>query len=385
MDTIDPSAAAAGEAAELERRDALPAALRNDLLFAAMRLRRMAIVFSDPNQPDNPIVYCNAAFVEQSGYPASEVIGRNCRFLQGPATDRATVRRIRAALDAGQGFNEELYNYRRDGRGFWNALYVSPITDADGRVLYFLGSQTDVTARRQQALRQESRLDMTGAMAAGVGGRFDELMRVVIGNIEQAHAVADERSREWLGQAHLAARHAGRLTRQVLGFAQHQALDAREVDLNHAVRELDSLLAQVVGAAITVELDLSGEAEVARLDQGQLDLALVHLVRNAAEAMPKGGRITLRTWNSRSWEPARGRNGQGWVELSVRDEGEGMASRIVRQAADPFFTTRARAKGIGLALVQDFVETAGGRMQIETSPGRGTTVRLSFPQVEEPA
>ncbi len=381
MDTIDPSATAT---ADLERRDSLPAVLQDDLLFAAMRLRRMAIVFSDPNQADNPIVYCNAAFIEQSGYPAGEVIGRNCRFLQGPATDRATVRRIRAALDAGQGFNEELYNYRRDGKGFWNALYVSPITDQDGKVLYFLGSQTDVTARRQAALRQESRLDMTGAMASGVGGRFDELMRVVIGNIEQANAAADERSREWLGQAHLAARHAGRLTRQMLGFAQHQTQDAREVDLNHAVRELDSLLGQVVGAAISIELDLSTEPEVARLDQGQLDLALVHLVRNAAEAMPQGGKVTLRVWNYRSWEPTQGRQGQGWIELSVRDEGEGMASRIVRQAADPFFTTRKQAKGVGLALVQDFVETAGGRMQIETSPGRGTTVRLAFPRVEEP-
>lgn len=386
--TVDKTArnsAVGGEAAKENGRNAVPEALQNDLLFAAMRLRRMAIVFSDPNQADNPIVYCNNAFIEQSGYPVGEIIGRNCRFLQGPATDRDTVRRIREALAAGQGFNEELYNYRRDGKGFWNALYVSPITDGDGRVLYFLGSQTDVTERKTSALQQQSRLDTVGAMAAGVDHQFSGLMTTVLSNIAQVHgAIVDERQRGWLKQAEVAAQQAGRLTQQLLALTQHSTLDVREADLNEAVRNLDGLLAQIVNPAVEIRLDLSPEPSMAKIDLAQFDLALVHLVRNASEAMPKGGRLTVRVWDFRSWEPAVGQGGQAWVELSVSDEGEGMSSKVSRLATEPFYSTKKQGKGVGLSLVQTFVEQSAGRMQIETSPGRGTNVRLSFPRIEEP-
>jgi PAS domain S-box-containing protein len=107
----------------------------------------MPMVITDPNQPDNPIVFCNVAFQRLTGYDREEIIRRNCRFLQGRETDRADVARIRAAIEAGHDASVDLLNYRKDGSTFWNALYLSPVRDSDGTTSYFFASQLDVTER----------------------------------------------------------------------------------------------------------------------------------------------------------------------------------------------------------------------------------------------
>jgi PAS domain S-box-containing protein len=115
------------------------------LFEQAMAQTRMAICLCDPHQPDSPIVFANRAFVALTGYNESEVVGRNCRFMQGPGTDKAAVRRIRAALEQEEVIVVELLNYRKDGSSFWNALHLGPIYDPQGNLLYYFGSQWDVT------------------------------------------------------------------------------------------------------------------------------------------------------------------------------------------------------------------------------------------------
>lgn len=140
----------------------------SDPYGAAIRATRMPIVITDALQPDNPIVFANDAFLELTGYPREEVIGRNCRFLQGPETDRDEVRRVGEAIAAGESAITELRNYRKDGRTFWNALYVSPVFSDDGRITHFFGSQLDMTQKNQSAadLRDaNSALSQAKAMA----------------------------------------------------------------------------------------------------------------------------------------------------------------------------------------------------------------------------
>jgi PAS domain S-box-containing protein len=119
----------------------------------------MPMVVSDPRKPDAPIILANQAFLDLSGYSAAEVIGRNCRFLQGPATDEADVKAIRNGLASGNDFvTIELLNYRKDGSSFWNELSISPVYDEHGELIYYFGSQKDVTARRRaQALEKAER------------------------------------------------------------------------------------------------------------------------------------------------------------------------------------------------------------------------------------
>ena len=116
-----------------------------DPFAAAVRATRTPMILTDPRQADNPIVFANDAFCRKTGYPREEVLGRNCRFLQGPETDAAAVERIRTAVDAGVPIEIELRNYRKNGEAFWNRLLIAPVHDAGGRLAFFFANQIDVT------------------------------------------------------------------------------------------------------------------------------------------------------------------------------------------------------------------------------------------------
>lgn len=119
--------------------------VREDPFAAAFKATRMPMIVTDPNQDDNPIIFCNAAFEKLTGYSHAELIGRNCRLLQGADTNRETVGRIRDAISAGQDISVDILNYKKDGSTFWNALFVSPVRDDDGKIVYFFASQLDFT------------------------------------------------------------------------------------------------------------------------------------------------------------------------------------------------------------------------------------------------
>jgi PAS domain S-box-containing protein len=116
-----------------------------DPFAAAIKATRMPMLITDPQQPDNPIIFCNDAFLELTGYGRDEVVGHNCRFLQGTETDRNTVAEIRDAVRAEKPARVDILNYRKDGTRFWNALYLSPVKDTAGRTIYFFASQLDIT------------------------------------------------------------------------------------------------------------------------------------------------------------------------------------------------------------------------------------------------
>lgn len=121
----------------------------NDRLAAAISHLSTGVVISDPRLPDNPVIFANSGFTATTGYSVAEVLGRNCRFLQGKETDPATVKQLRQAIAQGQPFTGVLLNYRKDGSSFWNELTINPVFDNEGKLINFIGLQTDVTARKQ--------------------------------------------------------------------------------------------------------------------------------------------------------------------------------------------------------------------------------------------
>ena len=121
---------------------------RQELAVIAVERSRMPMLVTDPRQPENPIVLANRAFLALSGYDPSEVIGRNCRFMQGPDTDSEAIAQIREALRTETEITVELLNYRKDGSTFWNELLISPVHNDDGTLLYYFASQKDITKRR---------------------------------------------------------------------------------------------------------------------------------------------------------------------------------------------------------------------------------------------
>jgi len=131
----------------------------DDPFAAAIRATRMAMIVTDATQADDPIIFANDAFLKLTGYDREEIIGRNCRMLQGPDTDPQAVRAIREAIATGEPIAVDLLNYRKDGSTFWNALYVSPVRNNAGEIVYFFGSQLDITDKKTAEVRVRERRD----------------------------------------------------------------------------------------------------------------------------------------------------------------------------------------------------------------------------------
>ncbi|MEL7690687.1 PAS domain-containing protein [Citromicrobium bathyomarinum] len=197
------------------------------LFEQAMAQTRMAVCLSDPNQPDQPIVFANRAFRRLTGYDEAEILGRNCRFLQGPKTNKHAVAKVREAIENEDVVVVELLNYRKDGTPFWNALHLGPIYDSQGNLIYFFGSQWDVSDVR--AARAEER--HAREMARELSHRMKNMFAVISGIVNVMGRVRGVESE--------AAEINSRI--QALGRAYETTLDEASVgliDLGPAVKAI---------------------------------------------------------------------------------------------------------------------------------------------------
>jgi PAS domain S-box-containing protein len=362
------------------------------VFFAAAEMTRMPMVITDPRLPDNPIVFSNGAFLDLTGYKRSDIYGRNCRFLQGALTDRGTVRHIREALAATRPVAVEILNYRKDGRPFWNALFIGPIFGPDGQLLYFFSSQLDVTRRHddEDAHRRAQKMEAIGELAAGLAHDFNNALHVVLGNLGRAETRLrpDEAEiRKSLDRAKRAGEHAAALTRQILTFARRSRLQPRSVVLNSVLAGFGEALSRALGESMELRFDLDPRLPPCTVDPTEVEAALLSLLANARDAMRPsgGGRATVRTATVMLDEAKTVSAGDGlrpgcFVVLSVEDQGPGMPPEVLARSTEPFFTTKqGKGTGLGLAAVHGFVRQSGGRMEISSALGRGTTVRMLFP------
>lgn len=361
---------------------------RGGVFFAAIEMTRMPMLLTDPNLDDNPIVFVNKAFLDLTGYEEDEVLGRNCRFLQGAQSDRAAVAELRDAVAAKQAIALELLNYRRDGSPFWNAVFIGPVYDTEGRLRYFFASQLDVTRRRntEQSYRQAQKMESIGQLTAGLAHDFNNLLQVVNGNLELVTATTDpERIKRYVTAAQSAAERGAKLTRQLLAFARKTRLEPRPLDLTQLVSEFSDLIDSAVNGQVEVHLSLRRGLQHVVLDPDQLEMAILNIVNNARDAMPNGGLVTISTMplrlngNAAALDLPEG----DYVVLQIEDEGEGMTPDVADRATEPFFTTKGVGKGtgLGLAMASGFVRQSGGRLEIDSAPGKGTRVRMMFPAI----
>ncbi|WP_238192360.1 histidine kinase famiy protein [Methylobacterium frigidaeris] len=364
---------------------------RGSVFFAAIEMTRMPMILTDPRQPDNPIVFANRAFQDLTGYTQAELIGRNCRFLQGPETSRETVRELREAVEERRAVATEILNYKRDGSPFWNGIFIGPVFDEAGAIVYFFASQLDVTRRRvsEQAFRQAQKMEAIGQLTAGLAHDFNNLLQVVSGNLELArNSVTSERAQRQLANAAGAAERGAKLTKQLLSFARKARLEPRSLNLNALVLAFAEVAESTLGSTVSVRLDLTPRLPAVTLDRTNLEMALLNVLINARDAMPAGGTVTISTGTVHldGDGKARGLPPGDYVALRVRDEGEGMAPHVAERATEPFFSTKGPGKGtgLGLAMAHGFVQQSRGRLEIESRPKGGgieggTTITMLFP------
>ena len=368
---------------------------RDDVFFAAISQAALPMVVTDPRQSDNPIIFANHAFSQLTGYAAEQVLGRNCRFMQGPESDPETITSVRRAIREGDRVTVELLNYRRDGTPFWNALHISPVFGTDGEPLYFFGSQLDVTSQRaaDAAWHRSQKMEAIGHLTSGIAHDFNNLLMVIAGNLELIEKSEDaDRRRRLSARMQEAVFRARQLTRQLLAFARRQQLDHRALDLNALVATMAEPMRRALGPAIRLETRLDPDLAACFADAGQVEVALTNLLLNARDAMPDGGVVTITTGSARlgreAPEVAAGEVPQGdYLSLVVADAGTGMPPEVLDRAIEPFFTTKHNGpgSGLGLSTVYGFAQQSRGHLLLRSQPGRGTSVRLLFPCFAVPA
>ncbi|MBP3959925.1 PAS domain S-box protein [Gemmata sp. G18] len=377
-----------GTLTDIEEQKRTAAELR--LRDRAIRAVGQGVVIVDACEPDQPIVFASPGFERMTGYGADEVVGRNCRFLQGAETDPAMAARLRTAVTDGQPCAVELLNYKKDGTPFWNELSISPIRDEAGRVTHFVGVQSDVSGRRllEEQFRQSQKMEAVGLLAAGVAHDFNNLLTVIGGysKLFLSDAPADDPWRESIAEIYSAGRRAADLTRQLLAFSRRDALETRVLDPNAVVQGAEKLLRRLIGEDIELVAELSEGVGHVLSDPALVEQALVNLAVNARDAMPRGGRLTIGTRDEGVDGERPDATPGPYVALRVSDTGHGMDAATRTRIFEPFFTTKGPGKGtgLGLAMVYGFVRQSGGFVEVESAPGRGATFTIFLPRVPAP-
>lgn len=245
--------------------------------------------------------------------------------------------------------------------------------------------EIDRTERQglEEALLHSQKLKAVGQLTGGLAHDFNNLLAVIIGSLDLVNPESPDAPR--VNRALKAAERGALLTQRLLAFSRKQSLHPHAVELKTLLENLGELMRHSLPATLTLEIEAQSPAWPAWIDVSQLENAIINLVMNARDAMDgQAGTIKIRTWNQRVTR-SDGRK-QDMVMLEVADQGSGMSQEVKAQVFEPFFTTKqtGSGSGLGLSMVYGFVRQSGGRVEIESAPGQGTTVRLQLPRAVVP-
>ncbi len=245
-----------------------------------------------------------------------------------------------------------------------------------------LKAEAEARERMGEDLRQAQKMEAVGQLTGGIAHDFNNLLTVIVGSLEMLRRRIEQKKPErldhFIGIAMSAAERASALTHRLLAFARRQPLDPRPTEVNALIAGMDDLLRRTLSEATVLSVEPSPIPCAALCDAHQLENAILNLVINARDAMPDGGRLTLAT----SLVGASAVGGAGArVCIAVSDTGVGMPPEVVARAFEPFFTTKplGQGTGLGLSMIYGFVRQSGGDVAIDSTVGRGTTIRIHLP------
>jgi PAS domain S-box-containing protein len=324
------------------------------------------------------VEYVNPALESITGYKAEEISDPAAwaRFIH--ADDLQRVRALAADALAGRPGRLEFRYFAKDG-STKTAFAMGEPRRQDGAVVGYTTLLVDVTRERQleQDLQRAQRLELIGRLSSGIAHDFNNLLTVVLSLSEVAHGglPPDHPVHGDLRRITEAGEQAASLAGQLLAFSRQQRAAGRRAETNRTARRTLDLLRAALPTIIRLEVALEdGELHVP-LEETQLQQVVMNLCLNARDAMPDGGRLRVRT----EAIAGPGDRGAPWVRLSVADEGCGVPDDLKTRIFDPFFSTKERGTGLGLAVVRQIVEGCGGRIEFQSEVGRGSCFEVWLP------
>lgn len=337
------------------------------------------------------ITYWNAHAEVLFGWKKEEALGRPIVELATfDATSFEDAMRIMDRLKHGLSWSGEFPVKRKDGSRFLAFVVNSPLFDEHGATVGIIGVSTDVSEQRALEARvgQASKMEAIGRLAGGVAHDFNNMLTVILGNTSTVlEEVTDPNWKTYLQEVQDAGLRAASLTRQLLTFSRKQFIKPSVLDVGDALRTMFPMLRRLISEDVEMALDLAQGPLRTVLDAGQFDQVLLNLCVNARDAMPRGGKLTLKVdpVSSTAIGAAEAREGT-WVRLVVTDTGTGIAPEALPRVFEPFFTTKDHGKGtgLGLATVHGIVTQAGGSIEV-TSSTSGTTFHVVLPRTLEAA
>jgi len=333
----------------------------------------------------------NPAAEQMFGYARNDILGRNVELLM-PAADRAPQRvAFSRYLTNGDGplarRRLELAGLKADGTEFPVELTVARI-GADGRAI-ITGFVRDITERRllEEQLRQSQKLEAIGRLAGGVAHDFNNILMSIMGaaDLLLMQIDQDDVARDEATEIKRSVQRGASLTRQLLAFSRRQATRPQLLSLSDIVGGMDTMLRRLIGPEIDFEIACPPEQIKVRADPSQIEQVVLNLVINSRDAMPGGGRLTVKVEHVELDEDeavalVEGRAGR-YARLSVSDTGTGIDEQTRAKLFEPFFTTKEQGKGtgLGLSIVYGIVKQSGGYITVISEPGRGATFVIHLP------
>lgn len=285
----------------------------------------------------------------------------------------------------------------KNGSVIWTEQRNVPIYDEQGNMIALEGIARDITDRKkaeeereklQQQILQLQKMESIGRLAGGIAHDFNNVLNVILGygEIILSKLHPQDPLREYVTHIVEAGKRAANLTQQLLAFSRKQTLKPQVTDINILIRNIEDMLHRLVGEDVILELSLSSNIGMVKVDPVQIEQVILNLVVNARDAMPHGGKLLIKTTTVNLDKDYVARyadlNPGKYVVLSVTDTGIGMDKETLSRIFEPFFTTKEKGTGLGLATAYGIVRQSGGHIWVYSEPGRGTTFKIYLPVVE---
>jgi PAS domain S-box-containing protein len=287
----------------------------------------------------------------------------------------------------GKVFTAEVKMEREGAPTAYLDVSVQPVRSPEGEIIYLLFEARDITELKaaQEQLRQSQKMEALGQLTGGIAHDFNNLLTVVVGGLDIISKRAlDPKLKRYAENALAAAERGARLTGQLLAFSRVQRLEVQPTHVAPLIQNMRPLLRNVLGPGITKQFEMDDVMMPVMADPTQLEVAVLNLAINARDAMPDGGVLSfssrpLKVSGELDLEPGE------YIELTIADTGVGMPPDVLERAFEPFFTTKEVGKGtgLGLSMVYGMARQSGGTARIESTPGKGTAVKLLFRKADE--